>query len=197
MQRCGRTRAESCGATRLLEEVLQVLDLALELAQLRKPLLVLPLLSVELGDQRLLLGARQRAAAAVGDARRRPLLPARLDARLERIDAGARAVDGLAERLRFLIPLPQRRFVLLDQRALPIGAPEALERLDGERAVVEETVVGAESQPPRTSFRAMSSAASSVSERPTFSTPCRTFSRRAAASAAAAARAASAAAAAA
>ena len=55
-------------ATRLLEEVLQVLDLALELAQLRKPLLVLPLLSVELGDQRLLLGARQRAAAAVGDA---------------------------------------------------------------------------------------------------------------------------------
>ena len=183
-----------------------MLDLALELAQLRKPLLVLPLLAVELGDQRLLLGARQRAAAAVGDARRRPLLPARLDAPLEGVDARARAVDGLAERLRLLIPLPQRRFVLLDQRALPVGAPEALERLDGERAAVvmeeaeEEMVVVvavAEGQQSRTSFRAISSAASSVSERPTFSTPCRTFSRRAAASAAAAARAASAAAAAA
>ena len=61
----------------------------------------------------------------------------------------------------------------------------------------EGAVVMAERQQPRTSFRAMRSAASSVSERPTFSTPCRTLSRRAAASAAAAARAASAAAAAA
>ena len=112
-----------------------MLDLALELAQLRKPLLVLPLLAVELGDQRLLLGARQRAAA-VGDARRRPLLPARLDAPLEGVDARARAVD--ASPSAFASSHTSAAASLCSPRsARPSDrSAEALERLDGERAAV-------------------------------------------------------------
>ena len=168
------------------EEVLQVLDLALELAQLRARLLVLPLLAVEFDGPAPPPRRLERAAATVGDARRRRGIRRHVSTRPLRALICTRAAPLTASPSAFASSpriLPQRHLVLLDQLATygtsgrnPSNAwPDAGAGGDGGGGGASQSF---SRRAPHSD--AMSSAASSVSEgrRSRRRTQCRAAPRR-------------------
>mmetsp|Transcript_12117 Transcript_12117/g.31031 ORF Transcript_12117/g.31031 Transcript_12117/m.31031 type:complete len:339 (+) Transcript_12117:52-1068(+) len=112
----------------LLQQHLQVLDLRLELPQLRKRLLVARLLALDAQLCLLLLRvARLVRAVAVRPAADSPLDTPLLDERLELVDALLVAIHLAAQRLGELVLLLQQRLVLLDHLVLAVALAEQLE----------------------------------------------------------------------